>query len=242
MRERGFPEFTEEMPPTPTAEDLGAVAPSLSTLSEHGYGVSENLRLQIDNSLEDHGSDEMPAWRAELSPSQQSALLADEVACQKLALDKFPHPLVLNTSTDAYEQIQAAKRSIEGGPEITAIWTEWSRCMQGRGYTAPRRDDLVKELNGPADAVIAELEAAQRQATGRLPADSPAIAAARRDAAAIAAREAEVVADDLACAEPMHLEERLREAQLRLEGEYLDDHGDELRQMLAAASSRQAAG
>jgi hypothetical protein len=240
MRGRGWRHFTAPHEPPPTLDELVRSAGDVSDqLAEHGYGLAENVQLQVDNAVADRSAmaDEVPAWIRSLSASEEEALQLDSVDCQRRALERFPHPATYVGSSAVLEEVLEVRRAIDGSEDGQALWREWAACMAERGHRAANRSEVVAELNEEATALVSRLEPALRAAPGPLPPDHPVLVDVRSAAARLAARERVLAEDDVACAAPIDLDERLRRIRYRLEQEYVEQHGDELRALMAVGGS-----
>jgi hypothetical protein len=244
VRAAGFGAFSEPVPDLPSDEELARVGADprrfAEVLDDHAYGLSENVELQISNAAAPRGGGAegaLPTWRQELSPTERAALLAVEQRCQSEALRRFPHPNSLDVDSTAFVEVQSIRRSILGARPIAAIWQEWSTCLAGRGFHAPDRDALVTPMADRAAAVVDALDAAARS-DGVLEDEHPAIVAARRALEPLAREERQAAAADAACSREVDLDQRVFDLQRRLEQAYIDEHGDELRSMVARAGGR----
>ena len=238
MRSRGYADFAEPAVEQPSLEELRrSAATTYGPDPEVGYGVAANLALQIDNALTDRSTTdgEVPTWIRDLTAAEQQAFAEDSLGCQRQAGERFPHPVGrVVTSQAAMQELFSARQSIEGAPPMQELWREWAACMAAQGYSASTREALVRDLGERATEAVGRLEGAMRRHGGPVPPDDPVIAEVRAAEDRLAAEEARLVADDLACARPIELDERLAATRHRLEQEYVDEHGDELRALLAA--------
>lgn len=235
VRERGYESFVEAPEPTPSVEDLRAFARPAPAASEldHGYGAAEAVDLAIASALADDGPpEELLPFYAAMTPGARDTFLRSTADCFDTARAHHPDPRTYSGPATAYEEIQGARAAIRSSPEALAVWSAWSGCMEDRGHRAPTRDAIAEELNAAASGLVDEVDQVARAADGPVPADAPGLDRIRRGLEDLRRREDAVVADDRACAEPLDLDRRLHELQVRMEGEYLDEHGDELRRLI----------
>jgi hypothetical protein len=243
VRSAGYSEFTEPPPDIPPDRELRRSGPNPSAeiqlIEEHGYGLSENLELQIVNARTARRRDDaaVPAWRSALDPAQQRALLEVERQCQQDATARHPNPNSLAVDEAEYFEVQTIRRTVLAAPEIRQLWDRWATCMLDHGYRVADREDLVRRLDEATHPILDAIDAATRSAGGPLPDDDPTLATARRQTAELARRERAAAATDVACAAPLDLDQQLFTLQARLEQQYIDDHADEIRELIARSGT-----
>lgn len=229
MRRAGFAEYTEDPLPVPPPDDFRLVQSTgeLAGVYEFGYSLSASLLRAIEPERatpipQDETDLQMREMFRSFSATERDTFRHTRGACFEEAAEQNPTPDELESAKIA-EEIQQVRVAAQASPPMITLWSEWSSCMAGHGFSFNDRSEagqsLVPEANATGSLLASE---------GRTPAVIDAIKE-------LAAKEAELVAIDIGCSEQIDLLERAQQISTSFETEWLENNGDRVNLLLQEA-------
>jgi len=241
MSDAGF-EFIPWLPAPVISREYHLQPDNREWVAQWGYGIVDSpvggiYAVRSDPSERDPNLDvrenlaspqeRFAYWDALMGPPCPDHICTNwnQMGCTGVANIEIPHTLVASAEFwPLFEKIYAMREDINNSQAVIEVNLEWANCMANAGIGG-----LVNQSD------------AQRLIQTRLNELWPAVALELPAVSALREQEIDVALADLDCRESVRFSNRIREASLQAELQFVADHRPALEAFRAAAEQREIA-